>query len=59
MGTVIDFNTVPSSLSQANMLAPDDPDLKLFQLVDESRRLKVRLIELHRLIEQEMERRSP
>lgn len=54
MGTVIDFYRGSHSISQAKMLSPDDPDLKLIQLVDESRRLKVRICELDRLIRKEL-----
>ncbi|ESZ03136.1 hypothetical protein X736_26955 [Mesorhizobium sp. L2C089B000] len=54
MGTVIDLFKGSRSISHSKMLPPDDPDLRLIQLVDESRRLKVRICELHRLIEREM-----
>lgn len=54
MGTVIDFYKGSRAISQSKMLPPDDPDSKLLQLVDESRRLKLRIIELDRLIEREI-----
>ncbi|MDX8500151.1 hypothetical protein RFM99_17215 [Mesorhizobium sp. VK4C] len=54
MGTVTDFYKGSRSISQSKMLPPDDPDLRLVELVDESRRLKLRLVELDRLIKAEM-----
>ncbi|ETA72666.1 hypothetical protein CK231_23795 [Mesorhizobium loti] len=54
MGAVIDFYKGSRSISQSKMLPPDDPDWKLTQLVDESRRLKIRICELDRLIDREL-----
>ncbi|WP_156941645.1 hypothetical protein [Mesorhizobium sp. WSM2561] len=53
MATVIDFYRV----SRSRLLPQDNPDLELIErLVDESRRLKVRICELDRLIKKEMDK---